>query len=100
MTVYCELVAACEGLGGYVTYVFQNLDASNDYIMCTKFPNWETPPIKIRTIGFLKYKEIIAGRDQWFSPEDGNFYVYKYNGIQFLNFVAGNKYSPDYNIIL
>lgn len=96
MVIYAKLLVEEENIGGYVVYVFENLDKDKwdlgRYIMCTRFPNWEVQSFKVGNIGFLHYKEIIAGRDIWYSPKDGIFYPYNYNGIQFLNFI---KYDKD-----
>lgn len=85
-TIYCKLVAGREDLGGYVKYVFQNLE-SGEYLLCTKFPNWETPPIKLFTVGYLKYKEIIAGKETWYDKISGTFVPYYYDADQFIDFV-------------
>ena len=85
-TIYAKLVACREDLGGYVKYVFQNID-KGEYILCTKFPNWETPPIKLFSVGYLKYKEITAGRDTWYDPIENIFIPYKFDAEQFIDFV-------------
>lgn len=76
-------------LADYVTYVFEILDKEflrySKYIMCTKFPNWETKLIAIGDIGYLHFEEIEAGKDRWW---DGNKFVsYRYDMTQFINFV-------------
>lgn len=86
MTIKCKLLAKREEVGGYIVYVFQNLD-DNSYLMCTRLPNWETPFLELGDIGFLEFKEVIAGVDQWYSRSDQQHYYYKYTGIYFLNFV-------------
>ena len=50
--------------GGYIKYVFQDLDKEAHFILCTKFPNWDTPLIKIDDRGFLRYKESLNGMIQ------------------------------------
>lgn len=95
MIIYAKLLVKEENLGGYITYVFQNMDKESydldKYVMCTRFPNWEVQSFKEGDIGFLHYKDIIAGRDTWYSPRDGVFYAYNYNGIQFLNFIKHDR---------
>ena len=59
--------------------------------MCTRFPNWESPIILIGDIGFLKFKEVIAGKDMWYDPQTGDTIPYKYTGIHFIDFVQENK---------
>lgn len=87
MIIHAELLTYKEEAGGYIIYVFRDLDVFNKYIMCTRFPRWETPPINIGDKGYLNYMEIIAGRDQWYNKEERCFIHYNYNGIQFINFV-------------
>lgn len=91
MTVlHCELLAYQEDPGDYTIYVFKNLDYTgvlDRYIMCTKCPNWNSSPIEIGQRGYLKYKEIIAGKDSWYDSTSNDFIPYKYDGIQFFEFV-------------
>lgn len=86
--VYAKLIALREDIGGYIVYVFEIIEGKlpyDKYIMCTRFPNWECPFIQINDVGFLKYKEVEAGKDKWF---DGyNYIPYKYTGIHFIDFV-------------
>ncbi len=87
---YVKLLAYKEELGDYVIYVFKNLgehDMYNEYIMCTKFPRWQTEPLSIGEVGFLKYKIIVAGSDSWYDRENQEMISYKYSNIQFLEFV-------------
>ena len=76
-----ELVAIREDY--YSLYVFKTTE--NDYVMCTKLPNWQTPVIEIGTKGFLQYQIVKAG-DEYITP-DGEKIVYKYSNCYFLNFV-------------
>ena len=57
ITIYAKLLAGRRELGGYIKYVFQDLDTKK-YILCTKFPNSNSDPIKLGTIGYLKYEKI------------------------------------------
>lgn len=86
----CKLVAKEPDFQGYITYVFENLEEEvikeTRYIMCTRWPNWEHRDIDLEEIGYLNFAEIRAGVDKWF---DGNEMIpYKYNGIQFIKFIA------------
>lgn len=86
--ILSELVALREDIGGYIVYVFSIKNGKlpyDKYIMCTRFPNWESPYIKIGDVGFLKYREVDAGIDKWFDGE--NFIKYKYTGVHFLDFI-------------
>lgn len=89
MTVLAKLVASEEGALGYITYVFECLDADvikeTRYIMCTRYPNWDHRRIEIGEVGFLNFFEIKAGIDKWF---DGTKLVpYRYSNIQFMKFI-------------
>ena len=76
-----ELVAIRDAY--YSIYVFKTAD--NDYIMCTRLPNWQVPEIEIGMKGFLQYQIVKAG-DEYITPE-GEAIVYKYSNCYFLNFV-------------
>lgn len=86
-TIRCKLIAEENDLG-YITYIFQNLDAKDlytKYLMCTQFPNWNHRKINVGEVGFCTYEEHVAGESKWF---DGvNFNNYRYDGIQFIKFI-------------
>lgn len=87
MTVLAQLVASSTDNCGYITYVFKCLEdnVESNYIMCTRYPNWDHRSLKLGEEGFLTYEEIRAGVDTWY---DGNsMKPYKYNSIQFLKFI-------------
>lgn len=93
-TLFCQLLTFKQDFGDYTTYVFLNLDSEQDYdkyLMCTKHPNWQSAPIQIGDRGYLKIKEIEAGKDMWFNNGTGGYVAYKYSGIQFLDFVPEKK---------
>lgn len=90
-TIQAKLVAKESDTCGYTTYVFKVLDKSDrerldsKYIMCVRFPNWEHRNLNIGDMGYLNFKVIIAGVDQWY---DGNtLKYYRYNMIQFIKFI-------------
>lgn len=85
-TIYAKLLAGRGEYGEYTKYVFQNLE-TGEYILCTKFPNWNVPPIKVGTVGYLKYKEVIAGRETWYDPVNNIFIPYKFDLDQFIDFI-------------
>lgn len=91
MIIYCILLAVDEDSSGYTTYVFENLDNRYEYIMCTRYPNWEVRQMEIGDKGFLNYKEIIAGRDMWYDKQSGQFNHYNHSGFQFVNFVVFDR---------
>ena len=73
----------------YTTYVFKCLEKDvtyeTRYIMCTRFPNWETPTVEIGDSGYLLFREVEAGIDSWYNGQ--NMIPYRYSGIHFINFV-------------
>jgi hypothetical protein len=89
MTVLAKLLVKETSLGGYTTYVFQCLEKEaisySKYIMCTRYPNWEHRNLEIGEIGYLDYKEILAGIDKWFDGE--KMVPYQYDGVQFNKFI-------------
>ena len=86
MTIFCELLTKKLEPGGYIIYVFKNLD-DNTYLMCTRLPNWECSNIDIGDIGYVDYKEVIAGIDTWYNNSSKAFIKYNYTGIYFNNFI-------------
>lgn len=96
--VYVKLIAYREEVGGYIVYVFELINGKppyDKYVMCTRFPNWESPFIKLGDIGFLKYREVVAGKDTWYNLLTEKEIPYKYTGIHFLDFVYENKNNSD-----
>lgn len=88
LTIHAKLVAfVTDGLG-YTNYVFENLEYNDvlyKYIMCVRFPNWCHGIIKIGDEGFLSYKYVRGGIDEWFDGE--NHIKYKYTNFIFMKFV-------------
>lgn len=97
VTIYCKLVAKEHDLGGYTTYVFQNLEEKSiydKYLMCTRWPNWEHRNLDLGENGYLTYKEVVAGVDTWY---DGTSFIpYNYTNIIFIKFVKeSDNYDKD-----
>lgn len=90
-----ELIA-CRG-GTYTMYVFKTLD-TNDYIMCTRPPNWKVPEISVGDKGFLQYQIVKAG-DIYVTP-DGTTVTYRYSNTYFINFVKKSDTLKNKEIIL
>lgn len=88
--IKARLSASREDPGDYTKYVFQNLD-TGEYVLCTKFPNWDTPLINLGSVGYLKYKEIIAGKETWYDHVNNVFVPYKFDADQFIDFVLEPK---------
>lgn len=96
-TIHGKLIAQKSDLGGYITYVFRNLDSDElfeKYLMCTRFPNWDCPFIELGDTGFVKYREVFGGVDEWYDKEQDSFVKYNYTDIHFINFVY-DKEKPD-----
>jgi hypothetical protein len=94
IVIHGKLLAMSKDVGNYTTYVFQNLDAKEDdnlYMMCTRLPNWQHPPLNIGDQGYVSMKEIIAGLDKWYDRETEQFYNYGFSQIYFIKFVADNS---------
>lgn len=89
MVALAKLVAKTTDSQDYTTYVFKCLEdymiKQTPYIMCTKWPNWNSKVINIGDVGYLDFMEIRAGIDEWFDGK--NFIPYNYNNIQFIRFV-------------
>lgn len=89
MVILAKLVAKTTDPQDYTTYVFKCLEdymiEQTPYIMCTKWPNWNTRDIKIGEEGYLEFVEIQAGISKWFDGD--KFIPYNYNNIQFIRFV-------------
>lgn len=66
--------------------------------MCVKFPNWNTKTIAIGDEGYLEYKEIRAGIDKWYDGD--NMIPYRYDTIQFLNFVEKPEEKEDHKYVM
>lgn len=69
----------------YTIYVFQDIK-TEEYVMCTRLPNWNVPNINIDDIGFLEYHEVKSG-EEYFNPTTEETCKFKYSNIYFNNFV-------------
>lgn len=83
--------------GNYTIYVFKNLN-TNEYIMCTKPPNWQTDDISVGEEGFLKYQPVTAG-ETYYDPITETETTYAYTNVYFTNFVRKTEIENN-NIIL
>lgn len=77
---------ACKEDGAYTIYVFQDL-TSNEFIMCTRCPNWQGETPVAMQEGFLKYKYVVAGKDTYYDKTAERFLAYQYTNTYFLDFV-------------
>jgi hypothetical protein len=85
-TIHGKLVAKKDGL--YTVYVFQ-LD-NNEYIMCTKLPNWGSFQIQLDDTGFVTVEEAYQGEEyiDRITQEKKN---YSFSNIYFKDFVKDNN---------
>lgn len=89
ITIHCKLLAKEIDICNYITVVFKNLDTApfgQKYVMCVIYPNWESYIPEIGEVGYLTYKECIAG-DTWYDYESNSYIPYKYTNLQFMKFV-------------
>jgi hypothetical protein len=91
-----ELVATRADV--YTVYVFK-IVGKDEYIFCTKLPNWQTPEIDVGDIGFLKYQIVNSG-DTYYNPDTGVSDVYRYSNIYFMNFVKKSDVVKNKEITL
>ena len=98
ITLYVKLNAKLIDIGGYITYVFENLNSTNydnKYIMCVQFPNWCQKEININDAGYVNVRYVKEGISQWYDGEKMN--VYKYTNVIFLKFIhEPNKVNNDF----
>lgn len=83
-----QLKAKNIDLGGYITYVFENLNFQsyeNQYVMCVQFPNWNQSEIRVGDVGYVNVRYVKEGISQWYDGE--KMHVYKYTNVVFLKFV-------------
>ena len=97
-----ELVAKLEHNYGYFSYVFKYLNPedvtryNDNYVICTRYPNWQHAIINIGDIGYVEIEVVRAGIDTWF---DGEKQVpYRNNAARFIKFIdkpheKSNEYS-------
>lgn len=55
--------------------------------MCTRCPNWEHRNIEIDEMGYLTYREVIAGKDEWYDRISGQMIPYNYSNLYFIKFI-------------
>jgi hypothetical protein len=91
-----ELLAIKES--AYTIYVFKELKTDN-YIMCTKLPNWQTSTLYVGDKGFLQYQIVKAG-DKYYDINENIEITYKYSNVYFINFVNSCEINNKKEIIL
>ena len=95
IVIFAQLIAVRAGT--YTVYVFVD-NKTEEYIMCTRMPNWQVPDLTLGDEGFLKYKTVSAG-ESYYEPSTGTTLYYLYSNIYFLNFVKKQEITNS-NIIL
>lgn len=92
--VRAELLTFRNEFGGYIVYVFRNLEScglTDKYIMTVRFPNWNCPLLNVGDTGFLKYKEVEAGKSTWWDNNTQTNVAYKYDNVIFEDFIHDRK---------
>lgn len=88
ITYHVKLKVKYEDGMGYTTYVFENLDYTDEelhYIMCVRFPNWDNCSFEEEDVGYVNVRYVREGIDKWF---DGKvFNAYNYTNVIFLKFI-------------
>lgn len=94
--IYCKVLEVINNPLGYIDYVVESLDKSQEkilitkYLIVTQFPNWDHRLLDKGEIGYLQYKEISPGIDKWFDGE--SFQDYKsFDGWQFIKFIRKSE---------
>ena len=96
--IHGKLIAQKVDIGEYITYVFKNLDSESifdKYIMCTRFPNWDSPFIELGDTGYVKYREVFGGVDEWYDKDKEVFVKYNYTDIHFLDFIYDKEKADE-----
>ena len=87
-TFYVKLNAVYYDTGGYIIYVFENLDYRDHelkYIMCHRFPNWDHADLTIGDRGYVNLRYTQEGVSKWYDGDKLN--VYKNTYVVFLKFI-------------
>ena len=79
---HVKLVAIRESR--YTIYVFKEL-SNDEFLMCTRLPNWHSSRIELGDIGFVQCQIVEAG-DKYITPL-GEQIFYQYSNCYFINFV-------------
>lgn len=101
--VLTTLVAKETDALDYTTYVFEvdkedPFYTTSKYVMCVRYPNWQTSTITLGSIGYLEFIEVIAGKDKYWNGNE--FVAYNYSTWQFINFIKKPTItSPDKIIV-
>lgn len=104
-TVKARLKELRKDFGGYIMYVFEVLDENitektwyAHYITTVRFPNWEEPPVDVGDVGYLDFKDVLAGKDTWWDKSTNTFVPYNYDHRIFIRFIR--ERSTDFTVTL
>lgn len=96
--IFSKLIAIKEGR--YTIYVFKNLDSEkNNYIMCTRLPNWKCPEVFLNDTGYLQTLTVEAGKE-YFNVQTNKIEKYQYSNIYFKNFMKESIEVKNNEIII
>ena len=96
VTYKVKLLGAVYVNDGYQTYVFENLDYTDDslkYIMCVKLPNWNIHIPEFGTVGFVQVLYVLAGITQWYNGKE--MVPYRYTNVYMTNFIPEKTIQTD-----
>lgn len=102
LTIKAKLVEYVEDFGGYISYVFQNLESDrwdNKYMLCIRYPNWDHPDIPLDKEGYLTFTTIYCG-EKYYEPRTGETKIYTYTHNRFDKFILIQDRITDEKIIM
>ena len=94
VTIYGQLKE--KQSGNYTLYIVDNLDtkgSDKEYLLLTRYPNWQCQEVNIGDKGYFTFYYIIAGVSKWFDRySEGNKYnFYNSTHLAFVNFVPDSN---------
>lgn len=89
-THHVVLVQKKEGL--YTVYVFQK--DNQEYLMCTKLPNWGVYNINRGDSGFVTVEFVESG-DKYLDRETNTIKIYKFDQCYFKEFIPDKSISKE-----
>jgi len=102
LTLKAKLVEYTEDFGGYVNYIFQNLENTswdNKYFMCVRYPNWDHRDLSIGDEGYLTMTLVEAGTE-YYEPKSGERRIYNYTHNRFDKFILIQDRITDNKIVM
>lgn len=102
ITLKAKLIEYTEEFGGYIVYIFENLEFTNwdnRYIMCIRYPNWDQVPFALNSEGYLTFTLIEAG-NKYYDARSGENRIYTYTHNRFDKFIPIQKRIVDNKIVV